>query len=52
MIKIGFWNNRCGWKLEFETTKHITTGDGGIVTTNNKNYAISMRNLIVLVIKI
>lgn len=29
----------------FETTKHITTGDGGIVTTNNKNYAISMRKL-------
>ncbi|MDC1179039.1 DegT/DnrJ/EryC1/StrS family aminotransferase [Candidatus Pelagibacter ubique] len=29
----------------FETTKHITTGDGGIVTTNNENYAISMRKL-------
>ncbi len=29
----------------FETTKHMTSGDGGIVTTNNKNYAISMRKL-------
>ncbi len=29
----------------FETTKHITTGDGGIVTTNNQNYAVTMRKL-------
>lgn len=27
----------------FEGTKHITTGDGGIVTTNNKALAVSMR---------
>lgn len=29
----------------FETTKHMTTGDGGIVTTNNKKYATKMRKL-------
>lgn len=27
----------------FEATKHITTGDGGIVTTNKKDLAVSMR---------
>ena len=27
----------------FETTKHITTGDGGIVTTNNNKLGINMR---------
>ena len=30
-------------KVEFETTKHITTGDGGIVTTNNNKLGINMR---------
>ena len=34
---IGSWS--------FETTKHITSGDGGIVTTNNKKYAVIMRKL-------
>ena len=34
---IGSWS--------FETTKHITSGDGGIVTTNNKKYALIMRKL-------
>ncbi len=29
----------------FETTKHMTTGDGGIVTTNNEKFATKMRKL-------
>ena len=33
----------AGWS--FETTKHMTTGDGGIVNTNNKKFATRMRKL-------
>ena len=29
----------------FENSKHITTGDGGIVTTNNKILAKKMREI-------
>ena len=32
---IGSWS--------FEKSKHITTGEGGILTTNNKKFAIKMR---------
>ena len=41
--KTNFWHNRSCWKWSFETTKHITTGDGGIVTTNNNKLGINMR---------
>ena len=30
-------------RFSFDATKHMTTGDGGMITTNNKNTAIKIR---------
>jgi perosamine synthetase len=38
---IGTFGSISSWS--FENTKHISCGEGGIVTTNNEDYAMSMR---------
>lgn len=38
---VGTFGSISSWS--FENTKHISCGEGGIVTTDNEDYAISMR---------
>lgn len=40
---VGSWGNVTSWS--FENTKHISAGEGGMVTTQSEEYAEAMRKL-------